>query len=393
MCPAGFSAGLCNNSAQQLYDPASSNTPSLRTPFLNNQVPIRSAAAQKLLASPLFPAAGTSFYLVDNYTNQYQGDAKLDWQASPSDHVQGRYSQMYVINATTNSLPIIPSLTREYPLKNFVINYDRTIKPTLVNEFRIGAQIFPANDQVLTNPTGENLPQTLGIPGVQDSILPAITLVGNYSVIGNNDSVEIFHDTTYEVEDSLTWTHGRHSVHGGFEWFHYLINDLYPGTEGLAGAFTFNGQFTGNGLNGTGGGNAVADFLLGLPEEVQEGTPLHFNLRNSLFGGFVQDNWQVAHNLNLNLGVRYELTTARGDKNASHNVNFNLITGQPQIGTNYDTYTGIDNVQPRIGFAWQPDFLHKTMVLRGAYDISTFMEGNGLNNMAVANPPYQVGPG
>ena len=298
----------------------------------------------------------------------------------------GRYSQQYVINNTANSQPLIPSLTREYPLKNFVVDYVRTLTPSLVNEFRIGAQIFPANDQVYTNPTGQNFPATFGIPGVQSSILPSIT-IGGFSVIGSNDSVEIFHDTTYELEDAVTLTHGKHSVHAGFEFFHYLINDLYPGTQGLSGAFNFTGQFTGN--TGTGNGDPTADFLLGLPYDVQDGTPLRFNLRNSLFGGFVQDTWQVSHGITLNLGVRYELTTARGDKNASQNVNFNLITGQPQIGTNYKTYTGIDNFQPRIGFSWQPSFWHNAVV-RGAYDISTYQEGNGLNNLAVANPPYQV---
>ncbi len=62
----------------------------------------------------------------------------------------GRYSQMYTLNAMSNGTNVLtPNLTREYPLKNFVINYDRTITPTLVNEFRLGAQIFPANDQIL----------------------------------------------------------------------------------------------------------------------------------------------------------------------------------------------------------------------------------------------------
>ncbi len=385
-CTAGFNAGICNNPVQQLYDPASSTTAAGRTPFLNNQVPVRSAAAKNLFASPLFPASGASTYSQHNYTNSYQGDAKIDWQASANDHVMGRYSQMYVINNTANTQALIPSLTREYPLKNFVVDYVRTLRPSLVNEFRIGAQIFPANDQEYTNPTGQNFPVTFGIPGVQSSILPALN-IGSYSVVGSNNSVEIFHDTTYEVEDAVTLTHGKHSVHTGFEWFHYMINDLYPGTEGISGSFTFNGQFTGN--TGTSNGDPAADFVLGLPSDVQEGTPLHFNLRNSLFGAFAQDTWQIAPGLTLNYGVRYELTTARGDKNAQDNVNFNLFTGQPEIGTNYDTYKGIDNFQPRIGFSWQPASLHNTVV-RGAYDISTYMEGNGLGNLAVANPPYQV---
>jgi hypothetical protein len=62
--------------------------------------------------------------------------------------------------------------------------------------------------------------------------------------------------------------------------------------------------------------NQFADFLLGLPENVQQGVPFNFNLVNSLFAGYVQDNMHVTHNLSLNLGMRYELTTPRGDKNA-----------------------------------------------------------------------------
>jgi Carboxypeptidase regulatory-like domain/TonB dependent receptor len=389
LCTAGFTNGLCNNPAEQLYNPASSATPAARTPFLNNQVPASSAAAQAILASPLFPAASVSSYLEHNYVNSYQGDAKIDWQVTPNDHITGRYSQQYVINNTTNSIALLPSLTREFPLKNFVVDYVRTISPSLVNDVRAGVQDFPANDQKYTNPTGQNLPQTFGIPGVQDTILPDLNFNGVYSDVGNADLVEIFHDTTVEAEDALTWTHGRHVIHGGFEYYHYLINDLYPGNQGLAGQFTFDGQFTGNSVTGTGGGNAVADFLLGLPEEVQEGTPDRFHLRNSLFGAFVQDNWRVSEHLTLNLGLRYELTTPRGDKDSLHNVNFDLNTGAPEVGTNYQTYTGIDNWQPRIGFAWQPASLPHA-VFRGAYDISTYMEGNGVGNMAVVNPPYII---
>ncbi len=389
LCTQGFTNGVCNNAANQLYDPASSTVPADRTPFLNNQVPIRSKVAQALLSSSLFPPATAGNYLSHNYVNSDQGDLKIDWQPTQNDHIMGRYSQQYVINNTTNSLVLIPSLTREYPLKNFVFDYTRTLSPTLVNEARVGAQIFPANDQQYTNPTGQNLPQVFGIPGVDDTILPDMNFNGVYSDVGNADLVEIFHDTTLEAEDLLTWTHGRHVVTGGFEYFHYIMNDLYPGNQGLAGQFTFTGQFTGNSVTGTTGGDPVADFLLGLPETVLEGTPLTINLRNSLFGGFAQDNWKITRSLTLNLGLRYELTTARGDKDSIDNVNFNLVTGTPEIGTNYNTYTGIDNFQPRIGFAWQPSFSRQT-VIRGAYDISTYMEANGLGNAPIANPPYQV---
>jgi len=387
---ATFVNGVCSNPALQLYSPVYLTGPNAgqvapldaRQPFLNNQVPINSKVAGAMVASPLFAQQfEQQSYYTSGYVHSYQGDVKIDWQASQNDHIMGRYSQMYTINESSNGTDVLtPNLTREYPLKNFVVNYVRTISPSLVNEVRAGAQIFPANDQIYTNATSVNLPAQFGLPGVQESILPAMSF--GFGTVGSTDGVEIFHDTTYEAEDSITWTHGKHSIHAGFELYHYMMNDVYAGNQGAAGAFNFSGQYTGNGTNGS----PFADFLLGLPQQVQQGVPFNFHLRNSLFAGFGQDNWKATHNLTLNVGMRYELTTARGDENSNKNVNFDLLTGTPEIGTNYNTYKGIDNLQPRVGFAWQPGWSPNTVV-RGAYDISTYMEGNGVNNMAVVNPP------
>jgi hypothetical protein len=395
ICTTGFAAGVCTTASEQLYNPFSSANPATRTPYLNNQVPIMSTAAQNIISSPLFPAADQTSYTQHSYVDSYQGDAKVDWLATERDHIMGRWSQQYVINNTTNSIGLLPNLTREYPLKNFVLDYAHTFSPSLLNEVRVGFQDFPANDQIYTNPTGINLPANFGIPGVPSTILPCITFAGpscnngTYTSLGSTDGVEIFHDTTIEAEDAATWTHGNHAIHFGFEYFHYIMNDIYPGNEGVAGSFSFSGQYTGNSATGTVPGNGFADFLLGLPSDVTLGTPLDFHLRNTLLGAFVQDNWRITSHLTLNLGLRYELTTPRGDSNSLNNVNFNAFTGAPEIGSNYQTYTGIDNFQPRIGLAWQPGFMPNTVV-RAAYGISTYMEGNGVNNLAVVNPPYVV---
>jgi hypothetical protein len=379
---AHFINSICSNTAYQLYDPDSPT----RAPFVNNVVPVRSQIAAKIVGSPQFASQFTNpVYYTSNTTSDYQGDAKIDWEATQRDHVMGRYTQMYTIVKNSNGTNLLsPNLTREYPLKNIVADYVRTITPTLVNDARIGAQIFPANDQEYTNPAGAAPAGGWGIPGVEVPILPAMTI--GIGTIGNADGVEIFHDTTYEAEDSLTWTHGKQSIHAGFEIYHYTMNDTYAGNQGAAGQFIFNGQFTGSNGNI---GNAYADFLLGLPQEVQVGVPLKFHLTNSLYAGFVQDTFQVTHNLTLNLGLRYELVTPRGDKTSSNNVNFDKITGTPEIGSNYKTYKGPDNFQPRFGFAWQPGWAPNS-VLRGAYTISTYMEGNGVSNMAIVNPPNAV---
>jgi hypothetical protein len=382
---AAFVNGVCSNPVYQLYQPAAGVAPGDRKPYLNNKVPISSAVASAIVASPLFSQQEEQLnYYTSGYVHSYQGDGKIDWQASPNDHVMGRYSQLYTLNVSSNGADLLtPNLTREYPLKNFVANWDHVFSPTLVNELRAGMQIFPANDQVFTNASGGDLPSQFGLPGVQGDILPAMSF--GYTTIGSSNGVEIFHDTTVEAEDALTWTHGKHSIHTGFELYHYIMNDVYAGNQGASGSFTFSGQYTGNSAVGA-NGNAFADFLLGLPENVQQGEPLNFHLRNSLYGAFVQDTWQVSPTVTLNLGLRYEVTTPRGDKDAQNNVNYNLLTGTPEIGTNYDTYTGPDTFQPRIGIAWQPTWAPNTVV-RAAYDISSYMEGNGVNNMAVINPP------
>ena len=396
------SQGVCSVAGGQLYDPYSGNYGS-RTPIPNNNlatyIPTAktgiafSKAAQSIVGSSLFTGSvEQANYFTSSSINAYQGDAKIDWQAAEKDHLMGRWTQMYTQYTASNGIDngLTPAAGREYPLKNFVANYDHTFTPTLVNEFRAGFQDFPANDQDFVNSSGANLPSTFGIPGVTGTFLPQFTFsTGTYPTFGTPDLLEAFHDTTIEIEDGITWTHGRQSIHAGFEFYNYRMNDTYPGNGGLAGTWNFSGQFTGNTTAGTSGGDAFADFMLGLPQQVQEGSLFVMHLRNSVYGGFVQDNYQATHNLTLNLGMRYEDTTPRKDAVANNNINFDRLTGAPKVGFAYNNYAGIDNWQPRFGFAWQPGFAPKTVV-RGGYGISAYMEGVGVNNMADANPPNTV---
>jgi hypothetical protein len=392
LCPEGFTGGVCNNLAHQLFDPASSASPATRTPFNNNQIPIGrfNSAAQAIVTSPFYPGGGVINNVNQFKTNSYQGDLKIDFVPSDRDHLMGRYSQQFITAPQSNSLQLLGNADRTFPLKNFVLDETHTFSATLLNDARLGFQYFPVTEG-FSNPTGQNLGALFGIAGVTVSFLPQMTFIGtNVGQFGNADLVQSFHDTTWQFEDTATWTHGRHVIHGGFQAYHYIMNDLYPGNAGLAGQFIFNGQFTGN--NGASAGNAVADFLLGLPQDVQQGNGGGGNkyLRNSLFGIFAQDNWRIKNNLTLNLGLRYELTTARQTNNGQ-DVNFNLITGAPTIGSGYNTYGGISNFQPRLGLAWQPHWNSiwtRNTVIRAAYGISSFMEANGVNNLPYQNPPF-----
>jgi Carboxypeptidase regulatory-like domain/TonB dependent receptor/TonB-dependent Receptor Plug Domain len=393
LCTAGFNgAGICANPAQQVYDPASSANPATRTPFAFNKIPTGrfSHAASNIINSQFYPGAQLADNVAQFRTNSFQGDLKIDFVPSERDHVMGRWSQQFISAPTNNSIELLGNSAKTFPLKNFVLDETHTFSGTLINDARVGFAYFPVTEG-FSNPTGVNLPATFGISGVTVPFLPALVFTGpgtQPGTIGNSDLVQSFHDTTLQIGDTLIWTRQKHEFHFGFQGYHYIMNDLYPGNAGLAGQFTFNGQFTGN--TGTTGGNSVADFLLGLPENVQEGNGGGGTkyLRNSLIGFFAADNWRATNHLTFNLGLRYELTTARQTNN-NQDVNFNLITGVPSIPSGYNTYTGIGNVQPRLGLAWQPQWgWARNSVVRAAYGISSFMEANGVNNLPYQNPPF-----
>ena len=416
LCSAGFNAqGICNNLAQQLYNPFTGSTPGERQPFLNNQITVPfSPAASKILNSPLYPgplnnaSTQNQINLTHSYTNSDQGDLKLDWVASQKDHVYARYSQQHVTNPTTNSQLLTGDSDNEFPLYNGVIDYARTISPSLLNDARIGASYFPVTEGYI-NPTAQNLPSAFGIAGAaaNQTFLPLQTFQGGNSngpSIGSNNLISQFHDTVIQLEDTVTLVRGHHTVNLGVEYFNYRANVLYVGNSGLAGQFIYDGSFTGNpsvsipvvgGTTTSPAGIAEADFLLGLPENVGLGSGSGRNLRNSLYSGFVQDDWHVSSNLTLNLGLRYEVQTPRADAH-NQSTNYGLFTGNVEIaGMNgassalYNQYNGPTNFQPRVGFSYQPDF-DRSMVIRGAYGISNFAESTGTGNLLIQNPPFAI---
>jgi Carboxypeptidase regulatory-like domain/TonB dependent receptor len=408
---SGFNgAGVCTstnvNANTQLYAPASGVAPGARTPVPFNNLTAAgltlSPAAVAIVNSSLYPlpnAAGNILrYTQRIQNNADQGDLKIDWTPSDKDRVFGRYSQQAVRNPTTETYLLANNgiTDFQYPLRNGVVGWTRALNASTVNDLRLGLSYFPVS-QGYENATGQNLPQTFGIPGSPSTFLPSIQgLFGGVADIGNNLAASnVFADTEIQISDSVSKTLGKHEFRVGFSWNRYRDNFLYPGNEGLAGFFNFNGQYT---SNGTTGGSGLADFLLGMPNNLGIGAGVgNRHVNNSLYATYAQDSWRLKQNLTLNLGLRWELNTPRAtqDDNA---VNYALFGGQimtPSVNNNglgnalYNQYNGITNFQPRIGIAWQPRFLKNTVV-RAAYGVSSFMESNGVNNLLTQNPPFET---
>jgi hypothetical protein len=76
-------------------------------------------------------------------------------------------------------------------------------------------------------------------------------------------------------------------------------------------------------------------------------------------------------------------------------ANYNFATGNIDLaGQNgasralYDGTWGGKDFQPRVGFAWTPAALGDRTVIRGAFTISSYLEGTGTNLRLPLNPPF-----
>jgi hypothetical protein len=357
-----------------------------------------SRTALGILNSPLFPRAtlpgvtNNALNSQHTFVNGDQGDFKVDWNASDKDHFFARYSQQHVENPTVNSQPLLynSSGNNTFPLWNGVLDYTRTITPTIVNEFRAGVNYFPA--EAITQSVGRGAAGGL-IPGEPTQFLPGIAFIGAPVGGGQNgpfpfgtvDAPEIFHQTTIQVEDTAIITRGAHNLHVGFQALRFRNNFDPTSGDGAAGQINFNGQYT---------GNAEADFLLGLPNFIGLGTAAAGTVgqRNSAYGAFVQDDWRINSHLTLNIGLRWQLFTPIYEVH-NRQTNFSEITGAVLLaGQNGNSralvnqYNGIANFLPRIGVAWSP--WGNSTVIRAAFSRSSFQEGTGEYNRLPVNAPF-----
>ena len=187
------------------------------------------------------PTSGNVLYYQQRIENNAdQGDVKIDW--TPTERTASLAGTRTVRRNPTDATYFLnPNGITDfnYPLKNGVLGWNHIISPSLINDFRAGFSYFPVS-QGYSNPTGENLPQTFGIPGSPSTFLPSIQgLFGNVANIGNSLSqFNTFNDTVFQVGDSIVKTYGNHEFHFGVQFNNYRDNFLYPGNEGLAGFFT-----------------------------------------------------------------------------------------------------------------------------------------------------------
>ena len=118
---------------------------------------------------PLPNAAPTDGLLQNNFQGSQrkfvvndQGDVKIDYNISDKDRFYGRYSESRFDNPTINSYPLIYNSFATAPTHTGVIDWTRTISPSLVNEVRVGVNyVFNDNGAAANGKRGSDKPRTM----------------------------------------------------------------------------------------------------------------------------------------------------------------------------------------------------------------------------------------
>ena len=399
----------------QLYNPFQLDANGNRTPFQNNLIPLSmiDPVAENLFSSGLYPQPlngnliNNSVNTTRSYNNVDQGDVRIDYKITPSDRLYGRISEGAQESPVINSFRLLFDTFSEARLENGTINWTHNFSPNVLNEASVGANYVRVARGGVDTGFG-NLGEKLGIANANDhgpGLLALYIFGGAVDYFGSQNvgAAELFADTVFQYKESFVITHRRHLFHAGFQFWRQRVNTYEAGSSGRTGFMTFSGRFTAGpeqlATSGGGTGAGESDFFLGLRDSFGRGviSTGRWGQRANVFGLYFQDDWRATDTLTLNLGLRYENHTPWVEVQ-NRQVNFAPITGQIQFAGQpcvygncralYNSYNGVLNFQPRIGFAWTPAFLDRKTVLRGAYGVSSYLEGTGNNLRLPMNPPF-----
>jgi Carboxypeptidase regulatory-like domain/TonB dependent receptor len=210
-----------------------------------------------------------------------------------------------------------------------------------------------------------------------------------FSSLGNSNGANpfLFRDNQFTTDVNVSWNKSKHAMKYGFTYYHFDLNHFQP-TSGSdintpRGGFRFQGGLTSNSTSGLTDYNALADFLLGLPNNgtglavakaVQLTNPN--SLRWTQLAGYAQDQWILTPKLTVNYGVRYEYYPA---PTRDHTGVYRLDPTLPQSGNvviggvggnpeNAGFDMGYGSFVPRLGLAYR---VNDKMVIRTGAGITT----------------------
>jgi hypothetical protein len=381
----------------QIYDPNSTRTVTVngqnyvvRDPFPNNQIPIRSEVAKKVLGfipQPTIPGLDGNNLL--GITGQPQRDhrifsVKMDHNISSKSHLSGSFNYMFSHKINGADPFGMASAARDQTITSKVarINHDYTFGPSALNHLTVGLLRYQNPDGVPDR--GFDPASELGLNGtLLSGWFPRFSF--GLSDIGTNQLKHLYH-TVPSVTDSFSKVTSSHTIKFGVEYRKALAN--FFGANGGYGYLTFQTAQTAMPYLATDAsiyskiGSPFASFLLGTVGSAGMNSPVHMSYRSSDYAFFIQDDYKITSRLTVNYGLRYDLhrpLTEKYDRISSFAADIPnpaagdrpgalgfLGSGTGRVGRRSWLDPDYRDFGPRVGAAFK---LNNKTVLRGGYGL------------------------
>jgi len=312
--------------ARDLFLPSELAAPRLTR---GNDTPANRAFIDSILARfpagavPNDPRSNRTYQTVQGI-NQPADDhsLRLDWTLSGNQTLTGRYQ--YTKQIFESDDVIVGEQARQNNQQgNLGVTWTHVLGANAVGELRYGIGLRQTRVGIAA---GNNTPI------VRFALSPV-----SGSIIGNAGAFPINRDQTdNQVVYNVSKLVGRkHQVKSGLDFRFQRLDDLADNFS--RGFWSFNPV-----CGGVTYASSYAAFLDGCVTSFQSAWgPFFLENRMNEYNLYAEDNWRLLSNLTINLGLRYEFVQAPSE-----------AAGRLDYGIKADG----NNLQPRLGFAWSPEW-------------------------------------
>ncbi|MBZ5577977.1 MAG: TonB-dependent receptor [Acidobacteriia bacterium] len=302
--------------------------------------------------------------------------ARIDYTMSSKDSLFVRYVRDY----GDTTLPFLGSpLPPRWPEVGSTRNqfasveYRRVISPSMVNLLRFS---FTRSRETDVQAKPDQTPALDFFPERHQN--GGVNITG-LSSIGTSIFAPLLEvQNKFPLSDDVFWTRGAHSLRFGVTLDRVQSNFQQQGWWG--GFYTFPG---------------LIPFLQAQPSSFQGPEPgltdSYRDFRERELDLYIHDEWKVLPKLTINVGVRYEYVT-----NPTTNVHTLNTLINPPFGTFqkvpnvFKSNPAVHNIDPRIGFAWDPFGDHRTAIRAGAGIFYDPIRARSYASGYYFNPPYAL---
>jgi hypothetical protein len=333
-------------------------------------------------------AASPNFFGNDDSDNfSDNGIAKIDYLVNDKNNIAFRW----FVGTGAQTAPVGSPYHEYYQvapsrMQNYSLVYNTVLTPRLVNQVLAGVNYFKqtfGDFDTSFNPVAAGLNTGVTNPSLTGA--PNITITG-FDAVGLTPPLGRI-DTTGHIDESITYTRGKHHVRAGAEFRRARLDVFYQ--RNARGTFTFDGTQGpwANDSSVASNLKSLGDFLGGF---VQSSTIVRGDLQRNYYmnsaSGFAQDSFKVTPRLTLNYGLRWEYFGPFSDPTNRISVFIPgkgiVFTGGGGLDTLYPRRW--NNIGPRFGFAYAPDAGGR-WAIRGNYGI--YYDSPNLNAFGDNRPP------